>query len=68
MAYKINNTFGTQIVSLADGTLDNYQIIIPDLGSYTGAFQITSLEYSGEFNGEVTYSVSLESGGAITFS
>ena len=22
MAYKINNTFGTQIVSLADGTLD----------------------------------------------
>ena len=53
--------------AFADGTLDNYQIIIPDLGSYTGAFQITSLEYSGEFNGEVTYSVSLESGGAITF-
>lgn len=53
--------------AFADGSLDNYQIIIPDLGSYTGAFQIVSLEYSGEFNGEVTYSVSLESGGAITF-
>ena len=26
-----------------------------------------SLEYAGEYNGEVTYSVSFESAGAITF-
>ena len=31
------------------------------------SFQITSLEYAGEYNGEATYSVSLESAGAITF-
>lgn len=54
--------------AFADGTLDNYQVIIPDLGTYQGAFQITSLEYSGEFNGEVTYSVSLEGSGNIAFS
>ena len=29
---------------------------------------VASLEYAGEYNGEVTYSVTLESSGAITFS
>ena len=52
--------------ALAD-TNDNYQFLVPDFGTFTGAFQITSLEYSGEFNGEVTYSISFESAGAITF-
>ena len=52
--------------ALAD-TIDNYQFLVPDFGTFTGAFQVTSLEYAGEFNGEVTYSMSFESGGAITF-
>jgi len=41
--------------------------IIPDLGTYSGNFQLTSLEYSGEYNGEATYSLSFESGGTIAF-
>tara|TARA_R110000751_G_scaffold306719_1_gene426006 strand:+ start:35 stop:478 length:444 start_codon:yes stop_codon:yes gene_type:complete len=45
----------------------NYQFLVPSLGTYTGAFQITTLEYSGEYNGEVTYSLSFESAGYITF-
>tara|TARA_R100000231_G_C5319489_1_gene162993 strand:+ start:517 stop:939 length:423 start_codon:yes stop_codon:yes gene_type:complete len=52
----------------ASGSLTNYQVFIPDFGTYQGAFQLTSLEYAGEFNGEVTYSVSLESSGTIAFS
>ena len=48
-------------------TLTNYQFLIPDFGTYTGAFQLTSLEYAGEYNGEVTYSFTFESSGAITF-
>lgn len=48
-------------------TFSNFQIIIPDFGTYTGAFMVASLEYAGEYNGEVTYSVTLESSGAITF-
>ena len=48
-------------------TQGNWQILIPDLGTYTGAFDITSLEDAGEHNGEVTYSIALESAGAITF-
>jgi TP901-1 family phage major tail protein len=47
--------------------LTNYQFLVPDFGTYTGAFQLTSLEYAGEFNGEVTYSFTFESSGAITF-
>ena len=48
-------------------SLTNVQVIVPDFGTYTGAFMCASLEYAGEFNGEVTYSVTLESSGAIAF-
>ena len=51
----------------ASGTLKTYNFIGPDLGTYAGSFQITSLEYGGEFNGEVTYSITLESSGAVSF-
>lgn len=46
---------------------ESFEFIIPNLGTYTGNFQITSLEYSGEYNGEATYSMSFESAGYITF-
>ena len=49
-------------------TFKSYNIIIPDLGTYSGSFMIASLEYSGEYNGEVTYSITLESSGSISFS
>lgn len=47
--------------------IPNFQVIIPDFGTYEGKFQIASLEYGGEYNGEVTYSVSLESSGSVSF-
>jgi TP901-1 family phage major tail protein len=50
-----------------DGTLKSYQIVIPDFGTVEGAFQIVSLEFAGEHNGEVTYELALESAGALTF-
>jgi TP901-1 family phage major tail protein len=50
-----------------DGAVKNYQIVIPDFGVITGAFQIAALEFAGEHNGEVTYELSLESAGALTF-
>ena len=54
--------------SLANGAFKTFQLVVPDLGTYEGAFMIASLELAGEFNGEVTYSLTLESSGAITFS
>lgn len=49
------------------GSLIEAQIIIPDFGSLTGPFLMTALEYSGQHNGEVTFDLTLESAGAISF-
>ena len=53
--------------SAQTAAFESFQFIMPNLGTYTGDFQITSLEYAGEYNGEVTYSFTFESSGAITF-
>ncbi|MGA7972555.1 MAG: phage major tail protein, TP901-1 family [Pseudolabrys sp.] len=50
-----------------DGTVVNYQIVIPAFGTMQGSFQITTLEFAGEHNGEVTYTMTLESAGELTF-
>jgi TP901-1 family phage major tail protein len=50
-----------------DGAVKNYQLVIPDFGTVTGQFQITSFEFAGEHNGEVTYELALESAGALAF-
>ena len=50
-----------------DGAVKNYQVVIPGFGTVTGSFQITSLEFAGEHNGEVTYDVAMESAGEVTF-
>ncbi|MDC7787596.1 phage major tail protein, TP901-1 family [Rhodoplanes sp. TEM] len=50
-----------------DGAVRTYQLVIPDFGSVTGPFQITSLEFAGEHDGEVTFELALESAGALTF-
>ena len=50
-----------------DGTVASYQIVIPDFGTMQGPLQITSLEFAGEHNGEVTYDVAFESAGEMTF-
>ena len=50
-----------------DGAIAVYQIVIPDFGTVQGAFQLTSLEFAGEHNGEVTYDVAMESAGELIF-
>jgi TP901-1 family phage major tail protein len=50
-----------------DGAVKNCQVVIPDFGVVQGAFQITSLEFTGEHDGEVTYDMALESAGELTF-
>lgn len=50
-----------------DGLSPDFQVIIPDFGTISGAFIITAIEYAGTYNGEVTYELSLASAGALTF-
>ncbi|MBN4046381.1 phage major tail protein, TP901-1 family [bacterium AH-315-P15] len=50
-----------------DQTHDNWQLVIPDFGTVEGAFQIRELQYSGAHDGEATFTLALESAGALTF-
>ena len=50
-----------------DGAIQNYDLVFSDGSKIAGAFLITSYERAGEFNGEETYSVTLESSNTITY-
>ena len=51
-----------------EGSIRDWQVIVPDFGTLQGPFQITSLDYRGEHAGEVTFELALESAGALAFS
>lgn len=48
-------------------TVDTYTLTVPGLGAFVGGFQIASFNGAGEYNGEATFEMTLESGGDITF-
>jgi TP901-1 family phage major tail protein len=50
-----------------DGDIRQWQIVVPDFGRIQGAFQLSTLEYRGEHAAEVTFELSLESAGPLTF-
>lgn len=49
------------------GELLTAQMLVPDFGEIEGVFQIASLEYGGDHDGEATFEISLSSAGEITF-
>lgn len=49
------------------GAIKTWQIVIPDFGIVQGLFQITTLEFAGRHDGEVTFDMTLESAGELTF-
>ena len=53
--------------SFFEGTILNWQVIVPSFGIIQGLFQISALDYRGEHAGEVTFELGLESAGALTF-
>lgn len=50
-----------------DGEVPRFQVVIPDFGIVEGPFQITSIDYAGNHDGEATYELSLASAGQLTF-
>lgn len=52
--------------SALTGTLDDYEVSFESGERIRGRFLLTRLEYSGDFNGERAYAVSLESSGAVS--
>ena len=49
------------------GSSVNYDLVFGDGSTVKGAFIITSYERAGEYNGEETFSVTLESNGTMTY-
>lgn len=54
-------------VAMANDNSTDFEIVVPDFGTYAGTFRIASVEFGGETEGGVTYSLSLESSGTVTF-
>jgi TP901-1 family phage major tail protein len=47
--------------------VDEFQVVIPDFGTFEGVFFVESLEFGGDSTGGATFSLSLVSSGEITF-
>ena len=47
------------------GVLDDYRLSFESGETMTGRFLVTRLDYAGDFNGERSYTLSLESSGAV---
>jgi TP901-1 family phage major tail protein len=54
-------------VALSADPICNFQIVVPELGTFAGAFHVSTVEYGGEQEEGVTYSLSLGSSGSVTF-
>ena len=65
--FKDSQTDARMRAVFFDGSIVDYQIVIPDFGIISGPFQISSLEYAGNFNAEATYELAFVSAGALSF-
>ena len=50
-----------------DAEMPDFQVVIPSFGIVQGPFQITAIEYAGNYNGEATFDMSFASAGLLTF-
>jgi len=48
------------------GAIDDYRLTFESGEMLTGRFLVTRLDYAGDYNGERSYTVQLESSGAVT--
>lgn len=48
-----------------DGTLDDYELSFEDGAKLRGRFLVQRLDYAGDFNGERSYTMQLESSGPV---
>ncbi len=49
------------------GTVGNWQIVVPGFGMIEGPFLVGNLDYGGDYDGEATVSLSLQSAGVLNF-
>jgi TP901-1 family phage major tail protein len=54
-------------VAEASDPIANFEVIVPDFGTYAGEFRVTTSGLGGETEGAVTFSLALESTGFVAF-
>ena len=54
-------------VAMQADPVANFELVVPDFGTFAGEFRVASLEFGGETEGGVTFSISLESNSTVTF-
>ena len=52
--------------NVLSGVLDDYRLTFEGGDTMTGKFLVTRLDYAGDFNGERSYTLSLESSGVVS--
>ncbi|MEO1205925.1 MAG: phage major tail protein, TP901-1 family [Pseudomonadota bacterium] len=50
-----------------DGSIREWEVLVPDFGRVSGPFHIASFEFTGRHDGELTFELALESAGALSF-
>ena len=50
-----------------DASIRAWQIVVPGFGTIAGPFQISALDYTGQHDRELTFDLTLESAGELTF-
>ena len=50
-----------------DGSVTDWQVVVPEFGTIEGPFLVTELDYAGRHDDAITFSLVLESAGALTF-
>lgn len=53
--------------AVSENELRDCKLVIPSFFDITGSFKVTSFQLGSEYNGAITFSITLESAGALTF-
>ena len=65
--FQDNSNLATVRGYVSARSLNSFVLQFESGDTFTGSFQVTTMEFAGEHNGELTYNISLESSGVITF-
>lgn len=65
--FKDTAAEGQVLTNKLNRVTPDFQFIVPDFGTFEGAFVIGDIQYGGEHEGEVTFNFSFESTGDFTF-
>lgn len=65
--FKSDAPTSTLVALILAGTIRIWKLYIPGLGTFTCSLQITSFDLTGPHDKEITFDISLESAGEVTF-